>query len=545
MTIYDWFKLLGGVGLFLFGMKMMSEGLSNAAGDKLRGILEKVTGNRVMAVLLGILVTVLIQSSSATDMMVIGFVNSGLMGLGQAIAVIMGANIGTTVTAQITAFNLTDYTPLILFIGAVIFMFMKKPRIRHIGSIIMGFGMLFTGIWLIKQAILPLSQETWFINALDTLQNPFLAVIFGILFTALLQSSSSSVVIFQTFAVQGLLDYGPAVYLLIGAAIGSVTPNLLAGMTTNRDGKRTAVLNLIFNLFRAALLITLINLIPAILTGICALSPGDVGRQIANTHTAFAVIAVVVGFPLQNLFVKLAMKILPDLPEEAQMREEKKLMYMVNMDSVLPTVAVRQAVMETKRLGELATDNLENAMEYFLAEEKDEKLYTRVMNREKSIDHLTHAISDGLIDLRSRSLSPKDAFRVSKLLLIASNIERIGDHAQNLAEYVAKLEASGAEISEIGSGELKELARRTVKSIRVSLEIFSTEDFARLPEIEQLEQDVDDYQRQIISAHADRLLTSSCKPMAGIVYVDVCTDLERCGDHAISIAWALVDDRPE
>ena len=545
MTIYDWFKLLGGVGLFLFGMKMMSEGLSNAAGDKLRGILEKVTGNRVMAVLLGILVTVLIQSSSATDMMVIGFVNSGLMGLGQAIAVIMGANIGTTVTAQITAFNLTDYTPLILFIGAVIFMFMKNPRVRHIGSIIMGFGMLFTGIWLIKQAILPLASEEWFINALDTLENPALAVVFGILFTALLQSSSSSVVIFQTFAVQGLLSYGPAVYLLIGAAIGSVTPNLLAGMTTNRDGKRTAVLNLIFNLFRAALLILLINLVPAILTGICSLSPGDVGRQIANTHTAFAVIAVVAGFPLQNVFVKIAMKLLPDLPEEAQMREEKKLVYMVNMDSVLPTVAVRQAVMETKRLGELASDNLESSMKYFLAEEKDEKLLTRIMNREKSIDHLTHAISDGLIDLRSRSLSPKDAFRVSKLLLIASNIERIGDHAQNIAEYVSKLEATGAAISEIGSKELAELGRRTLKSIHLSLEIFSNEDFARLPEIEQLEQDVDDYQRQIISAHADRLLTSSCKPMAGIVYVDVCTDLERCGDHAISIAWSLVDDRPE
>ena len=168
-----------------------------------------------------------------------------------------------------------------------------------------------------------------------------------------------------------------------------------------------------------------------------------------------------------------------------------------------------------------------------------------MQNREKTIDHLTHVISDGLIDLRTRTLSPKDAFRVSKLLLIASNIERIGDHAENITEYVAKLESTGSEISEIGSGELGELSRRTLKSIRVSLEIFSNEDFARLPEIEQLEQDVDDYQRQIISAHADRLLTSSCKPMAGIVYVDTCTDLERCGDHAISIAWALVDDHPE
>ena len=540
MTIYDWFKLLGGVGLFLFGMKMMSEGLSNAAGDRLRGILEKVTGNRFLAVLIGILVTVLIQSSSATDMMVIGFVNSGLMDLMQGLGVIMGANIGTTVTAQITAFNLTDYTPLIMFVGAVIFLFVKKPRVRYIGSIIMGFGMLFTGIWLIKLAIMPLSQEVWFVNALATLQNPILAVIFGILFTALLQSSSSSVVIFQTFAVQGLLGYGTAVYLLIGAAIGSVTPNLLAAMTTNRDGKRTAMLNLIFNLFRAVLIIVLINLVPQILTLLCSLSPGDIGRQIANTHTCFAIIAVLCGLPLQRTFVKIAMKILPDLPEEAQMREEKKLAYMVNMDTVLPTVAVRQAVMEVKRMGQIAMENLESSMDYFF--ERDEKVLARVLAREKTIDHLTHVISDELIALRSRPLSEKDSFRVSKLLLIASNLERIGDHAQNIVEYVPKLEATGSVISEIGSSELSELGKRTLRSIRVSLEIFSTEDFSRLKEIDQLEQEVDDWYRHSINAHADRLLTSTCTPMAGIVYVDVCTDLERCGDHAINVAWALVEE---
>ena len=499
-----------------------------------------MTGNRFLAVLIGILVTVLIQSSSATDMMVIGFVNSGLMDLMQGLGVIMGANIGTTVTAQITAFNLTDYTPLIMFVGAVIFLFVKKPRIRYIGSIIMGFGMLFTGIWLIKLAIMPLSQEVWFVNALATLQNPILAVIFGILFTALLQSSSSSVVIFQTFAVQGLLGYGTAVYLLIGAAIGSVTPNLLAAMTTNRDGKRTAILNLIFNLFRAVLIIVLINLVPQILTLLCSLSPGDIGRQIANTHTCFAIIAVLCGLPLQGTFVKIAMKILPDLPEEAQMREEKKLAYMVNMDTVLPTVAVRQSVMEVKRMGQIAMENLESSMEYFF--ERDEKVLARVLAREKTIDHLTHVISDELIALRSRPLSEKDSFRVSKLLLIASNLERIGDHAQNIVEYVPKLEATGSVISEIGSSELSELGKRTLRSIRVSLEIFSTEDFSRLKEIDQLEQEVDDWYRHSINAHADRLLTSTCTPMAGIVYVDVCTDLERCGDHAINVAWALVEE---
>ncbi len=243
MTLFEIFTLLGGVGLFLYGMSLMSEGLKQAAGNKLRSILEQATANRFVAVVVGILVTFLIQSSSATDMMVISFVNSGLMTLSQAIGVIMGAIIGTTVTAQITAFNLSDYAPFILFIGAILFLFVKKSGIKYTGSIILGFGMLFFGIAVIKSAIVPLSKSAAFISFLSKLENPAVAVLFGVMFTALLQSSSSSVVIFQTFTVQGLIGYSMAVYLVIGAAIGSVTPNLLASLTTNRNGKRSAVLN--------------------------------------------------------------------------------------------------------------------------------------------------------------------------------------------------------------------------------------------------------------------------------------------------------------
>ena len=315
MTLELIFKLLGGVGLFLFGMSVMSAGLRNACGDNLQTILEKATSNKLMAVLVGFAVTILVQSSSATDIMVIGFVNSGMMSLSQAIGVIMGANIGTTVTAQITAFNISAYAPLILFVGAVMFLFVKKATIKYIGEFLLGFGMLFVGISMMKSAIAPMAKSEEFLNLLSGLDNPAAAVIFGIAFTALLQSSSSSTVIFQTFAFQGLLGYHTAVYLLIGAAIGSVTPNLIASLTTNRNGKRTAILNLLFNLIRAAILIILINVFPGILDWIQSLSPDSIARQVANTHTIFAIIAVGLELPITGLIIRLAEKIIPFFPK--------------------------------------------------------------------------------------------------------------------------------------------------------------------------------------------------------------------------------------
>lgn len=540
MTIWEVLSLTGGVGLFLYGMTVMSTGLKSAAGDRLRGILEKVTGNRVMAVVIGIVITMLIQSSSATDMMVIGFVNSGLMNLSQAIGVIMGANIGTTITAQITAFNLTAFAPLILFIGAVMALFLKKPLLKHIGSIILGFGMLFVGIGMIKTAIASLANDPTFIGILAGLDHPAVAVLFGIAFTALLQSSSSSIVIFQAFAVEGLLNYHQCVYLVIGAAIGSVTPNLLAALTTDRNGKRTALLNLYFNLIRAAVLILVINLVPGVLTAIQNLSPGDIGRQVANTHTLFALFAVAVLLPFSQFIVKLSMKTLPLLPAEQHALESQKLVYLVNAEKNLPVVALKQAMMEVLRMGRMARGNLADALDYFF-NPADEELRQRIVTTEETIDFLNHAIEDKLVTLRAMNISDKDVFRLSKMILVTSNFERIGDHAENIMEFADRMKAEKATISEVAMGELRTMGDAVLETIDVSMAVFEKERFELLPRAQELEQRVDDMQKQYIQNHVERLMKETCDPLGGVIFTDMCTDLERCSDQGINIATALLE----
>ena len=538
MTIWEMISMLGGVGLFLYGMTAMSTGLKNAAGDKLRGILERVTTNRVAAVLIGILVTVLIQSSSATDMMVIGFVNSGLMSLSQAIGVIMGANIGTTVTAQITAFNLTAFAPLLLFAGCVMNLFAKKATLRHIGSIILGFGMLFVGIGLIKTSISSLADEPVFISFLSTMDHPAVAVLFGIAFTALLQSSSSSVVIFQAFAVEGLLSYHQCVYLVIGAAVGSVTPNLLASLTTDRNGKRTALLNLFFNLLRAALLLTLITLFPAILEGIRSLSPNDVARQIANTHTLFAVFAVLVMLPFSDLLVRLSQRLLPLLPSEQRIQEQQRLVYLVNAEKNLPVIALHQGMLEINRMGRIARDNLDTALQYFFDPAQSD-LFVQVEANEQTVDYLNHAISDKLVQLRSLNLSDRDVFRLSKMMQVVSNYERVSDHAENIIEFAEKLKNAGGQISDAAMQELRVMGDAVLETLDVSMQVFEKEDFSLLPQAVALEQRVDDMQEQYVQNHINRLMTTACDPLGGVIFTDMCTDLERCSDQAINVATAL------
>ena len=539
MTLFEFFTLLGGVGLFLYGMSMMSTGLKLAAGTKLRSILEHATANRYMAVAVGIVVTLLIQSSSATDMMVISFVNSGLMSLSQAIGVIMGANIGTTVTAQITAFNLSDYAPFILFVGAMIHLFVKNNTLKHFGTVILGFGMLFFGISVIKSAIVPLSKSAAFISFLSTLENPIIAVIFGVLFTALLQSSSSSVVIFQTFTVQGLISYHMTVYLVIGAAIGSVTPNLLAALTTNRNGKRSAVLNLIFNLIRAALMLTLVTLIPGFTQLIQNLTPGDVGHQVANTHTIFATISVLVVLPFANYIVFLSEKVIPILPEESRSIEDRKLKYLTQTDDLPSSMAIQQAKLELSRMGKIARDSLQDAINCFF--NHDDRLAANVLETEDTIDILADKIQECLISFRSMDYPPQDVSRLSQLMLVTSDIERISDYAENIAEYEGEFKARKAVMSEPAQNELKALAEAAMKSLDRSLEIFATEDYNGLKEADALEQNVDDLQTAYTNAHIQRLMNDSCNPVSGVIYTDMINDLERCSDHAVNIAHALFE----
>ena len=541
MSIVEVFSLLGGVGLFLFGVTIMSAGLKNACGDKLQTILEHATKNKLIAIAVGLGMTVLVQSSSATDVMVIGFVNSGLMNLGQAIGVIMGANIGTTITAQITAFNISTFTPLLLFSGAIMYLFMKNDFVKHVGSVIMGFGMLFQGITMMKVAIQPLSQSEGFVSFLSTLNNPALAILFGIAFTALLQSSSSSTVIFQAFAIQGLLNYNVAVYLVIGAAIGSVTPNLLASLTANRNGKRAAILNLLFNVFRAGILVALINIFPIILTGIQSLSPSDVGRQVANTHTIFAIIAVLVELPFTNKLIWLAEKIVPVLPEENQQLEDRSLVFMTQMTKVPAPVALRQTQREITRMGHIAADNLKRALDCFFHYSVSKAASVR--SHEESVNILNHLIADAMVELRTLDLSPENMRRVSMMTIAVTDIERLSDHAENIVEYIEQMNAKKAEMSEAARKELLDMSQDAMDAVYLALDIFEKDDYSKLDQIEILEQHVDDHEKDLINNHIERIMNSMCNPLGGVIFSDLVTDLERCSDHAINLAYAL-KERP-
>lgn len=537
MTPAQFLSLLGGVGLFLFGMTIMSTGIKNSCGDKLQSILEKATANKYVAVFVGLALTMIIQSSSATDVMVIGFVNSGLMSLAQAIGVIMGANIGTTVTAQITAFNISTFTPLLLFAGAIMYLFFKKNLVRHIGSVIMGFGMLFEGVSIMKVAIKPLSETQFFIDFMTTLKNPAIAFIFGVVFTSIMQSSSSAIVIFQAFCVQGLISFDVAIYLIIGAAIGSVTPNILASLTANRNGKRTAIINLLFNLIRAAIIITLINIFPGILTFIENLSPSDVGRQIANAHTIFAISAVLIELPFTKQIIAISYKLIPVQDSEKKAAEERTLQYMNQMDDIPATMAIKNAQLEIERMGHIALENFIAAFEVF--QEYDDDKVDEVLNREETVDILNHSISDSMTHLRTLDMSGDNLRRVSMMAITLTDIERISDYAVNLTEYAQSLRNKKLKFSKKAMKELESMAENSQNAIAMALDIFASEDYSEIDELEKLESKVDRQQDKFINNHMERMMKKDCDPVTGMIFSDVVTDLERSSDHAINIAYAL------
>jgi len=535
MTLAEILSLLGGVGLFLFGMSIMSTGLKNSCGDNLQVILEKATTNKFVAVIVGIAMTVLVQSSSATDVMVIGFVNSGMMALSQAIGVILGANIGTTITAQITAFNIATFTPFILFMGAVMYLFMKRDIVKHLGSFFMGFGMLFQGITIMKASIAPLANSVMFKNFLAGLTNPFVALVFGIAFTALLQSSSSATVIFQTFVVQGILDYNVAVYLIIGAAIGSVTPNLLASLTANRNGKRSAILNLLFNVIRAIVIVVIINVTP-LLTWIQSTS-SDPARQIANTHTIFAILAVCIIFPFTDYIIKLTYMFIPKLPEETRAAEDRQLVFMTQVNNVPPNMAIHQAQLEAARMGAIAAENFEKAIDCFF-DYSPEKVED-VEQREETVNILNHAIQDAMVKLQTLNLTPAMLRRISAITIAVTDIERISDHAENIIEYATRMKNKKTKLSKKAAKELKEMADNSMEEVELAIDIFTSENYENLDKIEKLEKKVDKQEKQLINHHVERLMENKCEPVAGVIFSDMVTDLERCADHAINIAYAL------
>ncbi|MBQ6173237.1 MAG: Na/Pi cotransporter family protein [Clostridia bacterium] len=537
MDIKMIFTLLGGVGLFLFGMTQLSSGLRAACGDHLRTILEKATRNPVIAVLVGIAVTVLIQSSSATDVMVVGFVSSGLMTLGQAVGVIIGASVGTTITAQITAFSISAYTPFILFAGAVLVIFGKKRMLRAIGTVLLGFGMLFQGIALMKSAIAPLAEMESFRRLVDSLENPGLLVLFGVLFTALLQSSSSSTVIFQAFAVQGLLRFEDAAWLCIGAAIGSVTPNLLASLTAGRKGRRCAMMSLVYNLIRAYMISGLLLFFPVILDWIKSLSPTDVARQVANAHTIFAVFSAIVLLPVSQIVVRIVEHLIPYTDAETRRTQEHRLIYLQQTDRIPPAFAVHQAQLEISRMGHIALENLRIACHCMT--EQDLSEIDRVAEGEETVDYLTGAILGRLAELKSLDLPRQSLGRLYRMIQAADGIERISDHAENIAEYAQQVASGEAKLSEAAFADLRSLSEYTLRSVALGLDIFEHDRFDRIPDAANLEEEVDDVKALAVAHHVERFMHDGCDPHGGVIFTDMAIDLERCSDHALNLATAL------
>lgn len=525
--------IFGGLGLFLYGMKLMSDGLENVAGEKLKGILEKITSNKVIGVLVGTIVTAIIQSSSATTVMVVSFVNAGLMTLTQATGVILGSNIGTTITAQMVSFNLEVIAPIFIGVGAIVMMSAKKKRIKDLAYIALGFGILFMGMGLMSSSLKPISNLQIFNDFISVIgKNNFLGVLVGLTMTAILQSSSATTGILVALANSGNIDMNVAFPIILGCNIGTCVTAILAGLTANRTAKKAALLHLLFNIFGTVLFLPFSY---KVVTFVNYLTPDNVARQVANAHTIFNVVITIFILPISKYFVMLVNHILPD-------DEGKESCGAIYLDKKLletPIVASGQVIKETIRMANKAKNNLELAMEVFLNwnEEKMKKVYAN----ESIINTLERDITEYLIELSQHNLPEENAKLVSQAYHTINDIERIGDHAENIVELAIQKYENNITLSYDGYKEVRQLFEVTLRSITIAIESFKSNEISD-DEVEKVEEEIDSLEKQFRENNINRLSAKTCLADAGIMFFDLLSNLERIGDHANNIA--TVKEKP-
>ena len=535
MSLLMAFSLLGGLGLFLYGMKMMSDGLENMAGDRMRRVLELLTNKRLAAVGVGAGVTAIVQSSSATTVMVVGFVNAGLMTLIQAAGVIMGANIGTTITAQLIAFKLSDIAPFILFAGMIMTLFFKKRRAIRLGEIILGFGMLFVGLSLMSEAMAPLRENEAFRNFLVNFRSPVIGILIGAGVTAVIQSSSASVGILQAMALMGLIGLDSAVYIVLGQNIGTCVTALLSAVGTSTNSKRAAGIHLIFNVAGTVIYLIVLAVFPSLLTWIASLSPENVTRQIANFHTVFNVSVTVLLFPLAPAMVKLVSIIIPDKSKPGS--AEKKLVYLDERIIQTPAIALSQTMKELNRMGMITRDNFSLALDAFF--NRDELTVHKVAEIEKTVDFLSDNITNYMINFRGADLPEHDLKQLGKLHHVIIDLERISDRAENIAEYTMTLIDTKEKMTPEAKSELKVIADKTMDVFQMSLEVFKTRDLTAMYSLEAMKREVDKMQRIYTENHIHRLQEELCRPHTGVVFTNMLASLERIASHSINIAYSI------
>lgn len=534
MGISDILSLLGGLALFLYGMQMMSNGLEAAAGNKMKQILEKLTSNRFKAVLVGAAITAVIQSSSATTVMVVGFVNSGLMTLNQAVWIIMGANIGTTITGQLIALDMGAIAPLIAFLGVACIMFMKSERARHIAGIFAGLGVLFIGMDMMSASMAPLRDSEMFMNFMTNFSNPLVGILVGAVFTAVIQSSSASVGILQALAATGMIPLSSAVYVLFGQNIGTCITAVLASIGTKTNAKRTTVIHLSFNIIGTTIF-TILCMVTPFVSWMEAFNADPVA-QIANTHTVFNIVTTLLLLPFGNLLAEFATKILPENDKEEE--TVQKLMYIRPFESNYPVghtaVVLSQIEREVGRMMEKVKKNVEESYDAVLSGKTD--ALEEIENREDYIDYLNGEISRYIVSLMSVEMSEQDSRSINSYYMMISNIERIGDHAMNVAEYTKFMKKWDVKLTDEAKEEVEKMKEISVQT----LEALVFTDLAQAEEILQKVSDgekaIDDMQKKYLKQQIKRAKKGDCKAEAGIMFSELLTDFERIGDYALNVA---------
>ena len=532
--------LLGGLALFLYGMQMMSNGLESAAGNKMKTILEKLTANRFVGVLVGALITAIIQSSSATTVMVVGFVNSGMMTLRQAVWIIMGANIGTTITGQLIALDVGELAPLIAFLGVAAMVFIKNEKVKYIGEIFAGLGILFIGMDMMGNAMKPLAESEKFVGLLTTFENPILGILAGAVFTAIIQSSSASVGILQALAGSGVIGLSSAAYVLFGQNIGTCITAFLASVGTSRNAKRTTVIHIMFNVF-GTIVFTVLCLATPLTAMVEGWTPGDAPKQIANLHTLFNIVTTLLLLPVGTVLTKIATMILKDKEEDDGQARTYHLVDIkhINTDKLGASIICMESIKkELMRMLDMARDNVHNAFDVFA--KRDEEKHADITYKEEYVDYLNKEISKYITSAVTHESTRSGSQIFNSLYKVCSNIERISDHAINIADYSKMIEEKKIVFSTQAQQEILELQKICDKLFMVLLE--KSDDVIGWHErIACMEQKMDDVTTLYRNNMFARIQSGVCSDEGSVLFSEMLTDFERIGDHALNISKELVN----
>ena len=545
------FSFIGGLGMFLYGMNIMADGMQKTAGSKMSQFLGMLTNNRLMAVLLGALITAIIQSSGATTVMVVGFVSAGVLNLTQAVGVIMGANIGTTITAWIVSMNqLGDafavfqpafFAPLLIGIGAIFMLFGKKQRMKTAGEILVGLGLLFIGLDFMSSSISPYTDAPVFSEAFRLLgSNPLLGMIIGALVTALLQSSSASVGILQTLAMNGVVTTNAAIFITLGQNIGSCVTAMISSIGGSRTAKRAAVIHLTFNVM-GAVIFGVISFILFSLHPVLA-AHNITSVQISIFHTIFNLTNTALLFPFANQLVKLSGVFVPEDKKEPAVTDEESET-MKHLDERIfesPAFAVETAAMEVVHMGQITMENVRRAMDAVLTKNANE--VEDVYKTEQTINNMEKMLTEYLVKVNNLSLTERQKLVVNDLFYSINDIERVGDHAENLAEQAEYMVQHNISFSETGESDLHVICETAFNSFKHSINARQKGDMDDVRKVSQYEDEVDTLEEELREKHIERLSAGKCDPSAGVVFLDLISNLERIYDHAYNLAGYVKDE---